>query len=454
MRKIRLFNMWYDIKSSFWFIPLLMIFSSFIFSLFTLFIDQVLYKEELFQSYEYTQNILKYFVFVGADGARSVLTTVSGSMITVAGVTFSITIVSLTMAASQFGSRLLVNFMQDKSTQFVLGTFVSTYVYCLLVLRSVHSDYENLFVPTFSVNCAVLLAFFNVGVLVFFIHHISISIKAECVIDSVYKQLKLDIDRMFIDGDHEKSDDDSIKQTDFNSPELAAEYPAKSAMYSPKTGYLQAIDYDKLMELSVEKDLVVQLETKAGDYFVPGFPVATIRSKSRIQGEFVTGLSDVFLCGHQRTGEQDIESGIHQLVEIAVRSLSPGINDPFTAISCIDCLSSVFTILAQKRPPAAWHHDAEGCLRVLAKPVEYSMLLEAAFNQIRQNSKTSVAVTIRLMDAYHRIAFSLKDVANKAVLRRHVEMLLAAGACNIDCEHDMQDLKRRYDDCIDLLDIT
>ncbi len=113
MRKIRLFNMWYDIKSSFWFIPLLMIFSSFIFSLFTLFIDQVLYKEELFQSYEYTQNILKYFVFVGADGARSVLTTVSGSMITVAGVSFSISIVSLSLAASEFGSWLFVYFMHD-----------------------------------------------------------------------------------------------------------------------------------------------------------------------------------------------------------------------------------------------------------------------------------------------------------------------------------------------------
>ncbi len=159
MSRAQLYNVWVSISGSLWFIPSLMICSAFFMSFITISLDVVFEYELLRQSLNLEQGaVFKYFLIVGPEGARSVLSTIAGSMISVAGVVFSIVIVTLTLASSQFGPRLLTNFMQDKSTQFVLGVFVATFVYCLLVLRSVNSVQNDIFVPTISVNISVLLA--------------------------------------------------------------------------------------------------------------------------------------------------------------------------------------------------------------------------------------------------------------------------------------------------------
>lgn len=214
MSRTQLYNIWATVRSSLWFIPSLMILTAFCTSFLTVFCDTLLQDELLLTGLRSEQNsLLSHFLIVGPEGARSVLSTIAGSMITVAGVTFSITIVALTLASSQFGPRILTNFMQDKSTQIVLGVFVATFLYCLLVLRSVRSTESDIFVPIISVNISVFIAVLNAGILIYFIHNIATSIKAETVISEVYLSLQNNIDRIFHDIDPKDDDTPGTRHT-------------------------------------------------------------------------------------------------------------------------------------------------------------------------------------------------------------------------------------------------
>lgn len=451
MRKTRLYNIWVTIQTSFWFIPSVMIFALFCLSFMNLGLDHELGSRYFYnQDQEVATSLLGKFLIVGPDGARAVLTTIAGSMITVAGVTFSITMVALTLAASQFGPRLLGNFMQDKSTQFVLGAFGSTFVYCLLILRSIQAGYDTFFVPIFSVNVAVVLAIINVGVLIFFIHHIAVSLKAEYVISSVYNGLSNDIERIFKDISIEE-DNDTGRDEASHKRTSDGNFQNEVAVKASTGGYIQAIDHGMLLEISSQYDVVIQLLFKAGDFSVTGTHIATIKSHSGIEEELPDMIREAFIFGTQRTHEQDVEYAIHQLVEIAVRSLSKGINDPFTAISCIDYLSSVLCSLARKKLPASHRYDSGGELRLVIKEITYGDFLDSSFNQLRQHCSSSVAVTIRLMDAFIRIATCLKDAKQKEELHRHVCMLYEEGNHCLKEKQDMVDLQKRFDECVSAL---
>jgi len=451
MRKTKLYNLWVTVQNSFWFIPTTMIFVSFCASIVTLQMDNELEYQLFLQSLHIGKDsLLDNFLVVGPDGARSVLTTIAGSMITVAGVTFSITIVALTLATSQFGPRLLGNFIQDRSTQFVLGSFNSTFVYCLLILRSIQSSQNTLFVPTVSVNLAVVLAIFNVGILIFFIHHISISLKAEKVITSVFNGLKRDIDRIFKDVRIDENGE-TVGNDHQHSQKIDERYSRETAVNNKSDGYLQAIDHDKLMDICDQHDLVLELYQKAGDFTVAGAAVARARSTSWPGENVLNEIGSAFIYGSQRTPEQDVEYAIHQMVEVGVRSLSKGINDPFTAISCIDYLAAVLCTLSGKKLPNSHCHDSQGNLRLIIKTVSYGDFLDSAFNQLRQNSRSSIAVTIRLMEAFIHIAACLKDTAHKEHLHRHVKMLKSEADGSINEKQDREDFQARYDECISLL---
>lgn len=454
MRKTKLYNLWVTIQTSFWFIPSIMILALFLLSILTLGLDHELGSKGFLHSDQITQkSLLGKFLTVGPDGARAVLTTIAGSMITVAGVTFSITIVALTLAASQFGPRLLRNFMQDKSTQFVLGAFSSTFVYCLLILRSIHSNYDRYFVPTISVNLSLIFAIINVAVLIFFIHHISVSLKAEYVITSVYNSLKSDIDRIF--GDLVIEENDAFVAGDnFQNQKEIGQFLIEVPLVTEREGYVQAIDYKRIVELSTQHDLITELTLQAGEFSVIGSHIGTVKSKSNIKEDIPKRIGDAFIYGNQRTPEQDVEYAIHQMVEIAVRSLSKGINDPFTAMSCIDYLSSILCNLAHKQMPRSYCFDSSGNLRLITKKITYGDFLDSAFNQLRQNSSASVAVTIRLMEAFARIADCLVDDSQKEELYRHVQMLSQQGNDCFKEQQDMADLEQRYNECVAKLGVS
>lgn len=415
--KVRIVKYWNRVRSGFWFVPAVMASGAVALAFASVAVDQPLTKW-------LTLNLSWTFTG-GAEGASAVLGIIAGSMITIAGVVFSMTLVALSLASSQLGPRLLRNLMRDSTTQLVLGTFVATFLYCLIVLRTIRRAEDAAFVPHLSVTVGVLLAVASVGVLIYFIHHVSISIQANEIAGRIRGELIEMIDRPF------------PEQIGRGAPMIPAEPPDGGffeqfhsdtrSVCSDGDGYIQFIDGAALLALAVEEDLVVQLERRPGDYIVAGCPLALIWPGSRVTDRLAERVSSLFVLGHQRTSDQDIEFGVNQLVEVAVRALSPGVNDPFTAIACVDQLGSFLARAAARGVPSPYRHDHQDRLRVIAPSSTFPEITDAAFNQIRRHSSSNVAVTIRLLESIAVIARFAHRPEDRAALLRHCDMI-ARGA--------------------------
>ncbi len=439
--KTRLFNLWELIRSSFWFIPGLMVFFAIAFSFIIINADRRLPAELL--------PFLDLLFTGGPDGARSILSTVAGSMITVAGVAFSITIVALTMASSQFGPRLLTNFMKDKGNQFVLGMFIATFIYCLLILSTVYSSENNVFVPKISVTFSLILALINVGVLIYFIHHVSTTIQADHIIAAVYDELLETFRRIFpIEIGHGKQENAGLSP---RSDPDEDKYQNTDPIYAIKSGYLQAIDGDGLLEIAGKYDIRFDLHYRPGEFIIINSPLLSIKHNERVDENLSKKIAQTFIVGPRRTPEQDAEYAIHQLTEVAMRALSPGINDPFTAMSCIDRLGSALSILTKREFPSPFRYDENNKLRIVAKPMTFGGIVNAAFDQIRQSSRANVAVTIRLLETFSVIAAHINNDEQRKAILRQANMVARAHRDSIPEENDRNDVQERYQIVLDAL---
>ena len=410
--KVNLLKYWDRIRTSFWFLPAAMAAGAVALSFATVELDRAAEDRWL--------DAADWAYAGGAEGASSVLETIAGSMITVAGVVFSLTLVALTLASSQFGPRLLRNFMRDTTNQMVLGTFVSTFLYCLLVLRTIRFTEGDVFVPHLSVTLGLLFAVASLGVLIYFIHHVSVSIQADQVVARVSMELLEGIDGLFPEqigapAAGPQAAPDSVALDRLNRDAK----PVQSA----SDGYLQLVDADALMELAVEEDILVQVLCRPGDYVVAGSPLAKISPGGKLDERLTTRINAVFALGKQRTPVQDIEFAVRQLVEVAVRALSPGVNDPFTAVSCVDRLGSALCRVVQREFPSPYRQDETGALRVVAPATTFRAIVDVAFNDIRAYARSSATVTIRLLHTITAVAGFARRQADKAVLREHAQMI-------------------------------
>lgn len=435
--------LWYNIGSSYWFLPAAMVSSAVILSFLMIYIDANIIKTGWIES-------LGWLYSNKPEGARALLSTVAGSMITVAGVVFSITIVALTLASSQYGPRLIVNFVRDRGNQFVLGTFISTFVYCLLLLRTIRADEESSFVPHLSVSFAVVLAILSISVLIYFIHHVAISIQATSIITSVSNDLEKSIRSLFPDkiglGRHElrewwRSTGDVPESFEENCKEI----------HIVKSGYIRSINNDGLLSITTGADIILKLLYTPGDFVVKGEVILEAWPKDKITDKVITDLLECFILGSRRTNEQDVEFAIDQLVEVAVRALSPGINDPFTAINCIDRLSLALSELAERILPGELRYDKDNNLRVIAKNLTFSDLLDASFNQIRQYGRDSASVTIRLMECLLIIANHIHREEDKDAIICQAEMIRRGSIDGLPEENDRHDLDMRYHNLCEVL---
>lgn len=412
-----LLKYWDRLRSSFWFVPAAMACLAAALALSAVAIDEAAGDDWLQR--------LGWGYSGGAEGASLLLGTVAGSMITIAGTVFSMTLVAMSLASSQLGPRLLRNFMRDTANQVVLGTFVATFVYCLLVLRTIRRADEVAFVPHLSVSIGVLLAMVSIGVLIYFIHHVSVSIQADEVIAHVGRELEDGIDRLFPGRLGQPGSETSDSP---NTAELPTAFAREARpVGAAEDGYLQLIDGDALMALASRADLLLQLERRPGHYLVNGQTMVMVWPGDRVTDALVDQLNDAFVFGNQRTATQDVEFSLHQLVEIAVRALSPGINDPFTAIACVDRLGSALCRLARRDAPSPLRYDDEGRLRLVAPGSTFAGMVDAAFNQIRQSARSNPAVAIRMLDVIAQIAGHVQHKRDAACLQRHAGMI-ARGA--------------------------
>jgi len=434
MKSFKLGKLWDYLHSSYWFLPTVMAVIAIALAFTMLSLDRAGYYGVLEKwGWIYTG---------GANGAREVLSSVTGSVISVAATAFSITIVALQLAASNYSPRLLRNFMRDTGNQVVLGTFIATFVYCLLVLRTIRGDGDDYssFVPQLSVTVGLLLALASIGVLIYFIHHASTIIQVSHIIMEASNDLHRAIDRLFPEklgrGLPKSQSHSQVIPANFDSD--ACSVPANSS------GYLQAIDDEKLMKIAVNRSLLLQIKSRPGRFVVKGSDLVMVFPGEGINRKLCEQINDAFLFGRQRTEQQDVEFPVNQLVDIALRAISPGINDPTTAIQCIDQLSAGLSHLAQREIPSSYRYDDDDNLRVIAEPFSFAGLTDAAFNQIRQYGKSDVGVVIRLLEAIATIATYTRDRQDKAALLRHAEMIKQDSYQSISQQQDQQDIERRY----------
>ncbi len=409
------------IRGSFWFVPTWMVLAAVALAGIAVYADQRV-ADEHWQ--------LPAFAFAGSpDGATAVLSTIAGSMITIAGVVFSLTLVALSLASSQFGPRLLRNFMRDRSNQVVLGTFVATFLYCLLVLRAVqHVDGET-FVPHLSINLAVALALVSIGVLIYFIHHISLSIQADEIIARVVVELDQGIPRLF----PEQIGEDDPGTADDRPPPAE---PDAAQVDAPCDGYLQIVDAEALVEAARDAGVVLHLAGRPGDFLARGSALARVVPAGRLDEDLAACVRAAFVLGDQRTAAQDVSFSLQQLAEIAVRALSPGINDPYTAMTCIDRLGAAFCQLAARRFPSARRADDDGELRVVAPGHTFCSLLEPVFDAIRRHARGDIAVSERMLEAIERIAPRLRRDEDRRLLLQHADLVAHSARAAADNDHD------------------
>ncbi|GAB5552537.1 MAG: DUF2254 domain-containing protein [Saprospiraceae bacterium] len=431
MKKLLFF--WSQLKSTFWFVPFFIILIS---------IGLVIGLLNLDGMVTISREGIGRFIFVNSAGsARSILTTISGAMISVAGTVFSITLVALTLASSQLGSRLIKNFMYDRLNQVVLGSYVSTFICCLVALNTINETDQFVFIPHYTILASIIAAIVNIILLIVFIHHIAISIQADTVIANISKTMSANLNTLFPGSCGVEMEGYQGE----NVQEIIQSYGQTQKLRAGDCGYVQYIDTELLMDSAAEFDLLIELDCSPGDYLVKGMVIGIIHSNKILEEADLEEFQAYFITGNTRTHQQDAEYSIHQLVEIASKALSPGINDPYTAIACIDNLATSITDLSSIQFPSKYRFDEDKKLRIIAEVLYFEGMVDVAFNQIRQFSKGSPAVVIRLMEALIIINKAVEQEAHQKAIKKHAKMVLNLAEQSFSEPNDIEDLRKRWE---------
>jgi uncharacterized membrane protein len=378
-----------------------------------------------------------------ADAGRQILTAIAAAIITVVGVVFSITIVALTLASTQFGPRMLRNFIRDFGTQATLGTFVATFLYSILSLVSISQQGGRDFVPHLSITVTFLLVVVDLGVLVYFIQHVATSIQLNQVIAGIAGDLIRAIDaQAAIDA---RTRLRTIVQAGPSVPELASWLDERGAeVLAPKSGFLQVIDHELLIETASSARAVVRLAHRPGHFVVEGRPLARVWPTTSVAA-ITRALERAHFIGPVRTLSQDMVLAIDQIVEIALRALSPAVNDTFTALACIDWLGAGLARISAGPTPERVHRDRYGHVRLIEAGLAYERLVNGAFDKIRQAGRGMPAVTLRQLEALGRIVEFTRTAEQRRVLLRQADMLLRSSEESIPEPNDRLDVIARYE---------
>lgn len=419
---------WDDIVTSLWFVPGIMMIGAVPLSILGFWTDWRLGSRD--------PDEMPWWIYVAkSDAARELVSTLLSSMITMTSLVFSITMVVLTLAANQFGPRLVRSFMSSTMTQMVLGTFMMTIFYCLLVLASIGRRSSDAPVPYSGISLAIFLMAASLVLLVVFIHTLARSIVAETVIDRVGSEFDDGVDRLA-----PASQDAQTPPED----QLPNNFEALSAYFgSAEAGYVQAIGFARLIQVAEEADVVIGLYFRAGDYVAEGGRTVAVYPASRCNAELINRVHHTITTGIDRTPVQDIEFALRHLVEIAVRALSPGINDPYTAVAVLHRLSASLSRSMGKALPEGLFRSDGGAVRIICPQPTYAGLINGAFDQIRQNGADKPLVVIHLLEAMVRIAEHTILPAQLEALREQLGAVIEATERRIASPSDQADVRQR-----------
>jgi uncharacterized membrane protein len=425
---------WEELRTTFWVLPSLLVVVAVLLFVATFEVDVAAFHHEI---------TLPVWIRTGsADGEREVLIAIAAAVITVIGVVFSITILALTLASQQFGPRMMRNFVRDIGNQVTLGVFVGTFVYSVLTLVTISSLSPD-FVPHLSTSVAEALLLVDLGILIYFIHHIAKSIQLPEVIAGIADDLMHSIDAEFPDEVghlHEATATHSGKTV----PELLTLIEQQGAVVpSQKSGYIQYVGYAQLIGIAMRTDSFIRLEHRPGHYLAAGRPLAMVWPKEAAS-EVALALSRAHVMGPHRTLVQDPVFAIDQMVEIAIRSLSMAVNDTFTALTCIDWLSAGLGRVSGRILDEGVYRDSTGRVRLIEFDPSYARMVNRAFDKIRQAAAGMPAVLIRLIDSLGSIMLDTTTQEQRAVLRRQADMVLRLAEQSVDEPNDLEEIRFRY----------
>jgi uncharacterized membrane protein len=403
----RLWTRWFDIRNSLWFLPAVLTIAIGLLAFGTIWVDSALLLER--------RSDIVWFFGGGAEGARGVLSAIAGTMITVTALVFSITVVALQLAASQLSPRVLRSFMGDRPNQVVLGFFIATFTYALLVLRAVRSPLEGEggFVPALSVTVAIVLALASVGLLIFFVHHAADSMRTSVVINRAAKTALDLVDHLF---------PEDVGQPRQPAPPAWLETEPAGVVPAERGGYLRAVNGDALFALAEKRSLTVRPTPGIGDFVLPGATLAEVWPAAALDEKVTDAVRAALELGSERSPQQDLAFAIQMLVDIAVRALSPGVNDPTTATISLDRLSEVMTLLGNRDWPDPVRSGEQEKIRLVLRGPAYETLVDLAFAAIRWYGAGDPVV------AAHLIA-SLGQVAALAPADRRECLIIQAQNC-------------------------
>jgi uncharacterized membrane protein len=402
---------YYKLKATFWFVPTVMAAAAACAALISVAIDRNLGDA--------WARDLAFAWPGGADGARSVLTMIAASTLTVASIVFTITIIALAQTSSHFGPGVLRNFTSDRGNQFVLGAFVATFLYSLLVLRTVRAEGGDIFVPYVSINLGIALAVLSLAVLIYFIHHIATSIQADLLIARIGRECLDAVQTMFPQTIGTGTPrDEPAASSDAVQPE-----PPDQEVAAEATGSVQAVDDAALMDAAERANGPITLLARPGDFVSPGQPLAGVAAPGRLDEELRRRLRAAFHIDVRRAPEHDLVYAMQQLAEIASRALSPGISEPVTALLCIDWLGAALRSVAGRVIPSGQRTDDSGRVRVIATPLSFQEIVYGSIGMIRRNANGSPDIYCALLRTVKNIAPALKRDGDRTVLLNEVRQI-------------------------------
>lgn len=420
---LRVFEVWRRIRSSFWFLPSLMVLSTIALAAGCLWMDHAFAMAGA--------QPLAWLGVAGADSARGLLSTIAGSMITVAGVTFSVVIVALSMASSQYGPRLLARFMEDTGNQVVLGTFISVFAYCLVILLNLPSSDNPWAMPQLSIWVGAAMAFVAVGVLIFFFHHISTSIQAGGLIQEAGKAL------------------DVCMAEEFRAAAKAAgnQWPApgfseaNGKVTADRDGYVSSFDIAEIAELARRHSIRVMIRVRSGDFVLDHSELAWVSPADGLTEAVGRDLRSRFAIVAMREEGDDLSLAFDRLTEIAVRGLSPGINDPYTAIAAWNQTTVALDRFLTQLPSTQVAADASDTPRVFWRLFSAESLLRRTLDPLRTYGRLDVRVLIALADGLARLGRNGRaDYAD--LLAEELETLQKTAESSLELAADLESFNR------------
>jgi uncharacterized membrane protein len=436
VRRVAARYQWDRLKVSFWFFPVVMSLGAILLAWAMYWVDSLIPNEILQES---------RIVLSGTPGEiRTMLISMAGTILATAGVVFTLLTLPLSTVAAQYGSRLLRVFLGDRTTQFVLGMFVATFVYCLAAAFSIPPVEVEPDGPQITATVGLYLMLATFASLILLVQHISTMLQAPNIAAAAGAELRDVVLAEIPEQVMRRDGDTDVSNALTNSLAEKDAYPVRLT----QSGSIQYIDPEYILTLAMENNLVIRLLRKPGQIVWRDTRVALVWPAERVDEELDHQIRNAFRIGNGRTPTQDVAYGVNQLVEMAVRAMSPAINDPFTAMTCLNYIGEGLALFIKQGEKSPYYYDQNNQLRLILEPITFTELLDGAFTMLRHASCDNTSVLLHMLEVIQTISQEVNSTNANRELLRHINLIQEETTAGSIISSDRERISRRSMDLI------